>query len=76
MQLRAIRLGLSQVEVPVRCRRRIGRSKISGNPRTVVLAAYDMLATFLRLTLVSRIEPGSKFSRSKNKSAHRSLYRL
>lgn len=49
MQIRAIQHRLRRVEVPVHYRRRIGRSKISGNLRGVTLAGYDMFSTIIRL---------------------------
>jgi len=51
MQVRAIQQCLNWVEVPVHSRRRIGRSKISGTPRGVALACFDMISTILRLAL-------------------------
>lgn len=40
MQIRAVELGLRICEVPVPCRKRRGRSRISGTLRGVFLAAY------------------------------------
>jgi len=52
MQMRAAAAGLRIVEVPVGQRRRAGGvSKVSGNPWTVVRAAWILVATFLRLAL-------------------------
>jgi glycosyltransferase involved in cell wall biosynthesis len=51
MQARAARAGLRVVEVPVRYRRRIGRSKISGTWRGVVGAAWKILFTIVRVRL-------------------------
>jgi glycosyltransferase involved in cell wall biosynthesis len=51
MQIRAIQHRLKCVEVPIHYRRRIGRSKISGTPRGVALAAYDMIGTILWLAV-------------------------
>jgi glycosyltransferase involved in cell wall biosynthesis len=48
MQLKAAKQGLSVVEVPVRYRRRIGFSKISGTVRGTVLAGYKIITTILR----------------------------
>lgn len=48
MQVRALRLGLRCREVPVGYRPRIGRSKISGTVRGVVLAGVFILGTIAR----------------------------
>lgn len=48
MQVKAARRGLRIVEVPVRYRRRIGRSKISGTLRGTILAGCKILWTVLR----------------------------
>lgn len=48
MQLRAVQLGARIVEVPVRYRRRVGRSKISGTMRGVVEAGFWILYTIFR----------------------------
>ena len=45
MQIKAARAGLRSVEVPVRYRRRVGRSKISGTVAGSVRAGYKILAT-------------------------------
>jgi glycosyltransferase involved in cell wall biosynthesis len=45
MQVKAARRGLRTVEVPVRYRRRIGRSKISGTFRGTILAGTKILGT-------------------------------
>ena len=44
MQVRALKIGLRSLEVPVHYRRRIGISKISGTVRGVLLAGYHILA--------------------------------
>lgn len=49
MQVRALQLGARVSEVPVRYRKRIGRSKISGTVRGVVLAGYWILRTIFAL---------------------------
>ena len=51
MQLRAHLCHMRVVEVPVRYRRRIGRSKISGTVRGVVLAGWKILSTIARYRL-------------------------
>jgi glycosyltransferase involved in cell wall biosynthesis len=48
MQLKAARDGLPYVEVPVRYRRRIGFSKISGTVKGTLLAGYKIIATILK----------------------------
>ncbi|NID11326.1 glycosyltransferase family 2 protein [Fibrivirga algicola] len=48
MQVKAAKRGLRSVEVPVRYRRRIGHSKISGTLRGTVLAGYKILTTIAR----------------------------
>jgi glycosyltransferase involved in cell wall biosynthesis len=48
MQVKAARAGLRVVEVPVRYRRRIGRSKITGTLRGTVLAGWKILATIAK----------------------------
>ena len=45
MQVRALQLGARVAEVPVRYRKRVGRSKISGTVRGVVLAGYWIIRT-------------------------------
>ena len=52
MQIEALRAGLRIVEVPVRYRERIGRSKISGTVRGSVNAGARILFTVARLTLL------------------------
>ncbi len=51
MQARAARAGLRAIEVPVRYRRRIGRSKISGTLRGVLGAGGKILFTIARVRL-------------------------
>jgi glycosyltransferase involved in cell wall biosynthesis len=51
MQARAARAGLRAVEVPVRYRRRIGRSKISGTVRGAVGAGSKIVFTIARVRL-------------------------
>lgn len=48
MQLKAARDGLLYAEVPVRYRRRIGFSKISGTVKGTLLAGYKIIATILK----------------------------
>ncbi len=51
MQVRAIQLKLNCREVPVHYRARIGRSKISGNLKGVIIAGIDIIGTIFRLAL-------------------------
>jgi glycosyltransferase involved in cell wall biosynthesis len=51
MQARAARAGLRVIEVPVRYRRRVGRSKISGTLRGVLGAGWKILFTLARVRL-------------------------
>jgi glycosyltransferase involved in cell wall biosynthesis len=48
MQLKAAKLGLRCVEVPVRYRRRIGFSKISGTVKGTVMAGYKIITTIFK----------------------------
>lgn len=48
MQVKALRSGLTVVEVPVSYRRRVGVSKITGTLRGTILAGYKILSTVLR----------------------------
>jgi len=48
MQVKAARLGLRVVEVPVRYRRRIGVSKVSGTVRGTLGASYKILWTIFK----------------------------
>jgi hypothetical protein len=48
MQIRALQLGARVEEVPVRYRRRVGRSKISGTVSGVLKAAWWILWTVFR----------------------------
>ena len=49
MQLKAAKLGLSCVEVPVKYRTRIGKSKVSGTVKGTILAGYKILYTIFKL---------------------------
>jgi glycosyltransferase involved in cell wall biosynthesis len=48
MQIKAIRKGLRVTEIPVRYRRRIGRSKISGTISGTIKAGYKIILTILK----------------------------
>lgn len=54
MVVKAARRGLRIAEVPVTCRRRVGRSKVAGTLRGSLLAGYHLLATVLRHAWSSR----------------------
>jgi hypothetical protein len=49
MQVRAAKAGLRCTEVPVRYRRRIGVSKISGTIRGTLLAGHKILWTIFKM---------------------------
>jgi glycosyltransferase involved in cell wall biosynthesis len=51
MQIRALQLGARVEEVPVRYRRRVGRSKISGTVTGVIRAGWGILYTIFRYAL-------------------------
>lgn len=55
MQIRALLLGARVAEVPVRYRRRIGRSKISGTISGVLKAGWWILLTVFRYVTVPRL---------------------
>ena len=48
MQLKAAKLGLRCVEIPVSYRKRIGFSKISGTVKGTILAGYKILSTIFK----------------------------
>ena len=48
MIVKAAKKGYRIVEVPVRCRRRIGRSKVAGTIRGSLLAGYHLILTTVR----------------------------
>jgi hypothetical protein len=48
MQLKAAKNGFRCVEVPVRYRKRIGFSKISGTVKGTIMAGYKILATIFK----------------------------
>lgn len=51
MQIKAVRAGLRVAEIPVRYRKRIGKSKISGTVKGVVLAGYKIITTIFTYAL-------------------------
>jgi hypothetical protein len=48
MQLKAAKMGFNCVEVPVRYRKRIGFSKISGTVKGTIMAGYKILYTIFK----------------------------
>lgn len=48
MQVKAAKMGLRSLEIPVRYRPRIGHSKISGTVKGTVLAGYKILSTIVK----------------------------
>jgi glycosyltransferase involved in cell wall biosynthesis len=48
MQLKAAKIGLRCVEVPVRYRKRIGISKVSGTVKGTVMAGYKIITTIFK----------------------------
>jgi len=53
MQVKAKLQGLRVKEIPVRYRRRIGQSKISGTLKGSILAGSKMIYTLIKLRLLS-----------------------
>lgn len=51
MQIKAVRAGLRVKEIPVRYRKRIGKSKISGTVKGVVMAGYKIITTIFKYAL-------------------------
>lgn len=49
MQVKAAKMGLRCTEVPVKYRKRIGVSKVTGTVRGTILAGYKILTTIFRL---------------------------
>lgn len=54
MQVRALKHGLRCSEIPVRYRKRIGKSKISGTVSGTILAGYYILGTIAREALTGK----------------------
>ena len=48
MQIKAARAGLRVIEIPVRYRKRIGKSKVSGTVKGVILAGWKIMATIFK----------------------------
>lgn len=51
MQIKAARMGIRVVEVPVRYRKRIGASKVTGSLKASLMAGYVILNTIARYSL-------------------------
>jgi len=51
MQVKAVRAGLRVTEISVRYRRRIGKSKVSGTVKGVILAGWKIITTIMRYAL-------------------------
>ena len=49
MQLKAAKLGQTILQIPVRCRRRVGKSKISGTVRGSLMAGYKIFYWIFKL---------------------------
>lgn len=60
MQIKAIRQGLNIVEIPVRYRKRVGQSKITGTVSGTFKAGYKILATIFRYGLGGRQQDSAK----------------
>ena len=58
MQIKAARMGMRCLEVPVSYRRRIGRSKISGTFKGVVLAGTKILSTIFKAAMSGPMKKG------------------
>ncbi len=63
MQAKAVLHGLRIVEVPVRYRRRIGRSKISGTVRGTILAGAAIISMILKTKVGDRSSSGRALSK-------------
>lgn len=63
MQIKAAVLGLPSLEVPVRYRRRIGQSKVSGTVKGTVLAGWKILSTIARFGIMGWTVPASAGAR-------------
>jgi glycosyltransferase involved in cell wall biosynthesis len=68
MQIKAARLGLRVAEVPVRYRRRIGTSKVTGTLRGTLGAGYKILYTIFRYAFTPLSQP-AEFRKEKARAA-------
>jgi glycosyltransferase involved in cell wall biosynthesis len=71
MQIKAARLGLRTREVPVRYRRRVGASKISGTVRGTILAGSKILYLIAKHGLAARARRGGTAEYAPRPCAHR-----
>ncbi|MBW2063550.1 MAG: glycosyltransferase family 2 protein [Deltaproteobacteria bacterium] len=55
MQVKAVQCGLRILEIPVKYRRRLGTSKISGTLKGVILAGIKILFTVFRLAILASL---------------------
>ena len=70
MQMRVAAGGLRSVEVPVGQRRRVGGvSKVSGDWRTALRAAWVIMATFTRLALALRRQKSDQAKNAVSRSS-------
>ena len=49
MQVKAAKMNMKTLEVPVRYRKRIGKSKVSGTVKGTILAGHKILWTIFKL---------------------------
>jgi glycosyltransferase involved in cell wall biosynthesis len=68
MQVKAAQVGLRVTEIPVRYRRRIGKSKVSGTVKGVILAGWKIITTIMRYAL-KPMPATARASSKKQKSA-------
>lgn len=57
MQIKAAQKGVKAIEAPVSYRRRIGKSKVSGTIRGVILAGTKILAVIFAAAILDKIKP-------------------
>ena len=75
MQVRALKLGLKCLEVPVAYRRRIGISKISGTVKGVIFAGAYILGTIFKEALLGHLTIRRRINASNSAAvAHAGLY--
>lgn len=55
MQIKAVRAGLRVTEVPVKYRKRIGISKVSGTAKGVVMAGWKIIMTIFKYAFQARL---------------------
>jgi hypothetical protein len=54
MQIKAVRAGLRVTEIPVKYRKRIGVSKVSGTVKGVVMAGWKIIMTIFKYAFQAR----------------------